>query len=58
MGVKYIHVVLIVASIVLALFFGVWTLNCHETVFAYSSFIIAVGLTIYCINFLRKIRTL
>ena len=58
MGIKYIHVVLIVASIILSLIFGVWTLKHNNAVSAYASFIIAAGLMIYCVRFLRKMKAL
>ncbi len=58
MGIKYIHVTLIVVSIVLCLGFGFWALNHDYTVWGYCSFAIAVGLVIYCVKFIRKMRTL
>ena len=58
MGVKNIHVLLIVISILLFVFFGVWTLNHNDTISAYVSFAIAVALLIYCINFIKKMRAL
>jgi len=58
MGIKYIHVVLIVASILLCLGFALWTLNHHYAISAYSSFAVAVALTIYCIQFIKKMKVL
>ena len=58
MGVKHIHVVLIVVSIILSIFFGLWTLNHHYEIWAYVSFATAAGLLVYCVQFIRKIRAL
>jgi hypothetical protein len=58
MGIKYIHVTLIVVSIVLALGFGLWTLNHNYTIWGYCSFAVAIGLTIYCIQFVKKMKVL
>ncbi len=58
MGVKHIHVVLIVASIILFIFSGLWALNHSYTGAGYFSFLIAGALIIYCIQFLKKIKAL
>lgn len=58
MGVKHIHVVLILVSIILSILFGLWTMKHHYDIWAYVSFATAAGLTIYCVQFIRKIRTL
>jgi hypothetical protein len=58
MGVKNIHVVLIVVSIILSLSFGFWTLNHEYTAWGYCSFTITLGLIVYCAQFIKKMRTL
>jgi len=58
MGIKYIHVVLIVASILLSFGFGVWTLNHNCALFGYLSFLIGVALIIYCTQFIKKMKAL
>lgn len=58
MGIKYIHVTLIVVSIALCLGYGIWTLNHNYTVMAYLSFAMAVALVVYCIQFIRKMKAL
>ena len=58
MGIKYIHVVLIVASIGLSLGFGFWTLNHSYALGAYCSFAVAVALVFYCIQFIRRMKAL
>lgn len=58
MGIKYIHVVLIVVSILLSLGFGLWTLDHNYTAWGYCSFVIAAGLIIYCVQFIRKMKAL
>ena len=58
MGIKYIHVVLIFVSIVLSLGFGFWTLNHSYQALGYSSMAIAVGLIVYGIQFIKKMKAL
>ncbi len=58
MGIKYIHVILIVVSIALSLGFGLWTLNHNDTVIGYASFAVALGLVVYCVQFIRKMKAL
>jgi hypothetical protein len=58
MGIKYIHVVLIIVSILLSIGFGFWTLNRNYTASGYVSFAVAVGLIIYCVQFIRKMKAL
>jgi hypothetical protein len=58
MGIKYIHVVLIVVSIILSLCFGLWTLNHDYRIWGYCSFAIAFGLVLYCVQFIKKMRAL
>ena len=54
MGIKYIHVILIVVSIALSLGFGVWTLNHNYTASGYCSFAVALALIVYCVQFIKK----
>jgi hypothetical protein len=58
MGIKYIHVTLIVVSILLALGFGFWALNHEFMAWGYGSFAMAVGLIVYCLKFIRKMKAL
>lgn len=58
MGIKYIHVVLIIVSIALSIGFGLWTLNHSYAASAYCSFAIGIGLTAYCVQFIRKMKVL
>jgi len=58
MDIKYIHVVLIVVSIILSLGFGFWALIHDYGLLGYCSFAIAVGLIIYCVQFIKKMKAL
>ena len=58
MGIKYIHVTLIVVSIALFLGFGFWALNHDDAAWGYGSFAMAVGLTVYCVKFIQKMKAL
>jgi len=58
MGIKYIHVVLIVVSIILSLGFGFWTLWHEYASWGYCSFAIAGALAIYCVGFIKKMKVL
>jgi len=58
MDIKYIHVLLIVVSIILSLGFGLWTLNHNYRPLGFCSFAIAVGLIIYCVKFVKKMKAL
>lgn len=58
MGIKYIHVTLIVVSILLCLGFGFWTLNHNNALWAVGSFAVALGLTVYCVQFIQKMKAL
>ena len=58
MGIKYIHVTLIVVSIALCLGFGLWNLIHDYTFSGYCSFAVAAGLIVYCVQFIKKMRTL
>jgi hypothetical protein len=58
MGIKYIHVVLILVSILLSLGFGLWTLYHDYAVWGYFSFAVAIGLMIYFVNFIKRMRAL
>ena len=58
MGIKYIHVTLIVVSIILSLFFGFWALNHDYAVWGYISFATAAGLVFYCVKFIKKMKAL
>ena len=58
MGIKYIHVVLIVVSIMLSLGFSFWTLNHGYAAWGYCSFTVTAGLVIYCVQFVKKMKAL
>ena len=58
MGIKYIHVFLIVLSIGLCLGFGFWTLNHDYLIIGYLSFVVAIGLVVYCVQFIKKMKAL
>ncbi len=58
MGIKYIHVFLIILSIGLCLGFGLWTLNHAYAIIGYCSFAIAAFLVLYCVQFIKKMKAL
>jgi len=58
MGIKYIHVFLIILSIALFLIFGIWTLKHDNALTGYASFVIAAGLAVYCLIFIKKMKDL
>ena len=59
MGIKYIHVTLIVVSILLSLGFGLWAVTHDYTVWGYC-FICrrCLALIIYCVQFIKKMKAL
>lgn len=58
MGIKYIHVTLIVVSIALFLGFGGWSLAHAYTASATVSLGLAVFLVFYCIKFIKSMKVL
>jgi len=56
MGIKNIHVILIVASILFFLGFGFWGFKNDQALYAYCSFPAAAVLVIYCIQFIKQMR--
>lgn len=58
MGIKNIHIILITASILLALGFGAWAINHDYALLGYGSLILAVGLIVYGIQFIKKLKAL
>ncbi len=58
MGIKNIHIILISASVLVSVVFGIWSLNNHYQILGYISLVSAVGLIVYGINFLKKVKTL
>ncbi|MBF0504390.1 MAG: hypothetical protein HQL14_04725 [Candidatus Omnitrophica bacterium] len=58
MGIKNIHVLLIIASIILFLCFGFWALSHNYTAWGYGSLIISIALIIYCVQFIKKMKAL
>jgi hypothetical protein len=57
-GIKYIHVVLIVASIILCLGFGFWALRHDFQPSGYGSFVVGAALIIYLARFIKRMRAL
>ena len=58
MGIKNIHIVLIVASVLLCLFFGLWSVNNAHGPWGIIAFVTAIALGIYGITFVKKAKTL
>ena len=58
MGVKNIHLALIIIAFIFSLVFGVWSLTKMGTVWAYASFAAALGLGIYGVQFIKKLKVL
>ncbi len=58
MGIKNIHIVLISASSVVALAFGLWALGHDLAILGLTSILAGGGLIIYCLSFIRKAKTL
>ena len=58
MGIKNIHLILILVSILLALGFGCWTLNHHDIFLSGFSFMVMAGLLVYCVQFIKRMKAL
>ncbi|MBF0490525.1 MAG: hypothetical protein HQL15_07895 [Candidatus Omnitrophica bacterium] len=58
MGIKGIHIVLILVSVLLALVFGFWGVTHDFRGLGYFSFATSVALIIYGILFIRKAKVL
>jgi hypothetical protein len=58
MGIKNIHIVLISCSVLIALIFGIWALKNNYAILGYVSLSAAVGLVVYGIKFLKKVKGL
>ena len=58
MGIKSIHVFLITSASIMAGIFGTWGLTHNYSVLGIASIACGFGLIIYCINFLKKAKTL
>ena len=63
MSLKAFHIVFIVVSVLLAFGFGVWGVYYHFTygnvwylIMGAAAFVIGIGLIIYGINFLHKLK--
>jgi len=56
MGIKNIHVILIVASILFFLGFGFWGFKNDQALYAYCSFPAAIMLIVYCVKFIKQMR--
>ena len=64
MSLRHFHIIFIVASILLSIFFGLWALQMYSQentggylMTAISSFACAAGLAVYAVYFVRKILT-
>jgi len=58
MGIKNIHIILITASVLVCLFFGLWSVNNGHVGWGMTAFVVGAGLTVYGINFIKKTKTL
>lgn len=58
MGIKNIHLILIIISILFFLCLGFWSLKHNHTGGGIGSLIVALGLIPYCINFIRGLKNL
>lgn len=58
MGIKNIHIILITASVLVCLFFGLWSVNNAHVWWGVTAFAVAAALTVYGINFIKKAKTL
>lgn len=63
MSLKAFHIFFIAVSILLAIGFGIWEMRAYadsrsigQLIAGLLSFIVAVGLTIYGVRFLRKLK--
>ena len=56
MGIKNIHLFLITAALALSLVFGFWALNHDFQLLGWISMAAAVGLVIYGVQFLKKVK--
>ena len=58
MGIKNIHIALISCSVIIALVFGFWALNHNYQILGCVSLVVAIGLSAYGVNFLKKAKSL
>jgi len=58
MGIKNIHILLISCSVLVAVFFGLWSLSHAFKALGVCSLVIAVGLFFYGINFIKTTRVM
>lgn len=63
MSLKAFHIFFIAISIVLAIGFGIWQANVYlnsrgigQLIAAAASFLVAAGLVVYCVRFLKKLK--
>jgi len=57
MSIKSFHILFIVLSIAITIWFGIWEWN-QSVLLAIVSFLIGVGLVVYGIQVLKKFKTL
>ena len=58
MGIKNIHIILIAASVLVCLFFGLWSVNNTHVWWGGTAFVVAAALAVYGINFIKRSKTL
>ena len=58
MGIKNIHIVLIVASILLCLLLGLWSINNTHGTWGMVAFVLAGALIVYGVDFVKKAKKL
>ncbi len=58
MGIKNIHLVLIIVSILFSFGFGWWNMNHDYALWGYLSVIVGAGLLVYCTQFIKKMKVL
>lgn len=58
MGIKNIHITLISAASLIAIIFGIWGMRHEYASLGIISLASAVGLIIYSVTFLKKVKTL
>lgn len=63
MSLKAFHIIFIIASIILAIIFGIWAINnfMEQQTYGYlftgiGSFLVAIGLIIYEVMFIKKVK--
>lgn len=58
MGIKNIHIALIVVSLAITFIFGIWGLKNDYQLLGCISMVVAIGLIFYGVDFLKKVKSL